>query len=380
MCLGRGASSASNRNAVPSLTELRHRLLCLWALCCCSALACGPPPPPVVVKQLPSPVLSHQREVLDARSIAEALGERAGGAYQVGPGDTVLVAVYRHPELSIAPYAGASLNTPGSRVAGLVVDNDGTIQFPLIGSVQVAGKTSDELRKYLEQELAVYIKEPNVTVQVIFAGSIRYYLLGQFTDPGLKYSDRPLRLLEALSLGGSVQLERASLRSAYVARAGRRLPINFQRLIREGDLQQNVALQSGDVILIPDNASDQAYIFGGAPGSNPRGGAVPFVNGRLNLLQALAQVGFGQREHFQGKLAKTVVIRSESDRGELFMVDAERILQGEAAPFELAPGDVVYVPTTAITDWNQALDQLLPTLQTISGLLTPFVQIKFLSE
>jgi polysaccharide export outer membrane protein len=333
-----------------------------------------------VVKQLPSPVVSHQREVLDARSIAEALGERAGGAYQVGPGDTVLVAVYRHPELSIAPYAGASLNTPGSRVAGLVVDNDGTIQFPLIGSVQVAGKTSDELRKYLEQELAVYIKEPNVTVQVIFAGSIRYYLLGQFTDPGLKYSDRPLRLLEALSLGGSVQLERASLRSAYVARAGRRLPINFQRLIREGDLQQNVALQSGDVILVPDNASDQAYIFGGAPGSNPRGGAVPFVNGRLNLLQALAQVGFGQREHFQGKLAKTVVIRSESDRGELFMVDAERILQGEAAPFELAPGDVVYVPTTAITDWNQALDQLLPTLQTISGLLTPFVQIKFLSE
>lgn len=380
MCLGRGASSASNRNAVPSLTELRHRLLCLWALGCCSALACGPPPPPVVVKQLPSPVVSHQREVLDARSIAEALGERAGGAYQVGPGDTVLVAVYRHPELSIAPYAGASLNTPGSRVAGLVVDNDGTIQFPLIGSVQVAGKTSDELRKYLEQELAVYIKEPNVTVQVIFAGSIRYYLLGQFTDPGLKYSDRPLRLLEALSLGGSVQLERASLRSAYVARAGRRLPINFQRLIREGDLQQNVALQTGDVILIPDNASDQAYIFGGAPGSNPRGGAVPFVNGRLNLLQALAQVGFGQREHFQGKLAKTVVIRSESDRGEMFMVDAERILQGEAAPFELAPGDVVYVPTTAITDWNQALDQLLPTLQTISGLLTPFVQIKFLSE
>jgi polysaccharide export outer membrane protein len=64
----------------------------------------------------------------------------------------------------------------------------------------------------------------------------------------------------------------------------------------------------------------------------------------------------------------------------MFMVDAERILQGEAAPFELAPGDVVYVPTTAITDWNQALDQLLPTLQTISGLLTPFVQIKFLSE
>jgi polysaccharide export outer membrane protein len=158
------------------------------------------------------------------------------------------------------------------------------------------------------------------------------------------------------------------------------LPVNFQRLIREGDLRQNIMLEAGDVILVPDNASEQAFVFGGAPGSNPRGGAVPFVNGRLSLLQALAQVGFGQRERFQGRLEDTVVIRSESDRGELFVVDAERILEGEAASFELAPGDVVFVPTTAITNFNQALEQLLPTLQTISGLLTPFVQIKFLSQ
>ena len=48
--------------------------------------------------------------------------------------------------------------------------------------------------RYLEGELATYVKDPKVTVQVVFTGSIRYYLLGQFTQPGLKYSDRPLRL------------------------------------------------------------------------------------------------------------------------------------------------------------------------------------------
>jgi polysaccharide export outer membrane protein len=56
------------------------------------------------------------------------------------------------------------------------------------------------------------------------------------------------------------------------------------------------------------------------------------------------------------------------------------ILDGEAGPFDLAPGDVVYVPPTAFTSWNEALQQLLPTLQTVSSLLTPFVQIKYLSE
>ena len=344
------------------------------------AMGCGSPPPPVVVKALPSPVVAHRSEVLDPALVARALDGSENRAYQIGPGDTVLVAVYRHPELSITHYTGSTVNTPGGRLAGLVVDNDGTIQFPLIGSVQVAGKTADQLRVFLEQELAAFIKEPNVTVQVVFAGSIRYYLLGQFTAPGLKYSDRPLHLLEALALAGSIQFEGASLRSAYVARAGRRLPVNFQKLIREGDLRQNILLEPGDIILVPDNANEQAFVFGGAPGSNPRGGAVPFVNGRLSLLQALAQAGFGRREHFQGKLSETVVIRSESDRGEMFLVDAERILEGEAASFELAPGDVVYVPSTALTDFNQALEQLLPTLQTISGLLSPFVQIKFLSE
>lgn len=365
---------------VAAVSALGKRWRSLAALAIAGCQACGAPPPPVVVKPLPSPVLAHRAEVLDPAIVAQAIGDSGNRAYQIGPGDTVLVAVYRHPELSITYYTGSTSNTAGARLSGLVVDNDGTIQFPLMGSVQVAGKTADQLRIYLEQELAAFIKEPNVTVQVVFAGSIRYYLLGQFTAPGQKFSDRPLHLLEALSLGGSVDFERASLRSAYVARAGRRLPINFQKLIREGDLKQNIVLETGDVVLIPDNANEQAFVFGGAPGSNPRGGAVPFVQGRLSLLQALAQVGFGRREHYQGRLSDTVVIRSESDRGEMFVVDAERILEGEAASFELAPGDVVYVPSTAITDFNQALEQILPTLQTISGLLTPFVQIKFLSE
>jgi len=350
-------------------------LVLAGALCACSSR------PAVVARSLPSPVVTHRQEVLDPQLVAEIVGERDGDAYRVGPGDTLLVAVYGHPELSIAPYAGVgSITAERARLSGLAIDNDGTIQFPLIGTVQVAGKTSAELRKFLELELVTYVKDPKVTVQVVFTGSIRYYLLGQFTQPGLKYSDRPLRLLEALSLGGSVALEKASLRGAYVARKGKRLPINFHRLIRQGDLTQDIRLRSGDVVLVPDNTHERAYVFGGASGSNPRGGTVTFVNGRLTLLQALAQVGFGTTEHVQAKLSETYVIRSEADRGEIFEIDAARLLQGEAADFELAPGDVVYVPPTWVTSWNQVLSQLLPTLQTISGVLAPFVQIKYLSQ
>jgi polysaccharide export outer membrane protein len=272
------------------------------------------------------------------------------------------------------------MSAQSGRPVGLQVDNDGTVQLPLLGSVPVQGRTLEEVRSLLEDRLGVYLKQPKVAVQVLFAGNIRYYLLGQFTSPGLKTTDRPLGLLEALGLGGSIQLDRASLRTAYVARKGTKLPVDFRRLVLDGDLTQNIRLKSGDVVVVPDQQSERAFVFGGVAGSDPSGGAVPFVAGRLTLLQALAQAGFGESERFRGELSNVHVIRSEGEHGQLFIVDADAIMEGEAAPFELAPGDVVYVPATGLADWDLALDALIPFLQSVAGILQPFVQIKYLSK
>lgn len=349
----------------------------------CTAFAVGCGSQPVITKQMPlrSPVVSVRGEKLDPKVLADLMGQEEKGPYRVGPGDSVLVAVYGHPELSMVPYIGAAgASSQNSRAAGLVVDNDGTIQFPLVGPVQVAGKSSAEMRELLKVQLARYVNDPQITVQVIGTRSIRYHLLGQFSDPGLKFAERPMRLLEALSLGGSVRLDAASLRTAYLARNGRRLPIDFRRLVLDGDMSQNVPLRTGDTVVIPDRSSEQAFVFGAAASGNQRGGVVPFLNGQLNLLQALAQAGFGYRDGAQGSLSTTHIIRSSGDRGELYIVDAKLILNGEAAPFMLAPGDVVYVPPTGVTTWNEAFQQLLPTLQVVSGLLQPFVEIRYLSQ
>jgi polysaccharide export outer membrane protein len=355
-------------------------LAVLWLVCSCAT----PKPSPVVMtKELPSPVVSRKDEVIDPVLVDAVNGAKDGEAYKVGPGDTLLVAVYNHPELALSTYAGtlgAGTVSATGRTAGLYVDNDGTIQFPLIGAVRVAGKTSNELRVYLEEQLARFVKDPRVTVQVLFNGSIRYYLLGQFVTPGLKYADRAMRLLEGLSLGGSIVLDHASLGSAYLMRDGRRLPVNFRRLLRDGDMRQNIWLRGGDTIVVPDNLAEQAFVFGGAAGSNSRGGPVPFINGHLDLLQALAQAGIGFRERVQGKMSDVRVIRSEGDRGQFFVVDVDRILQGDAGSFALAPGDIVFVPPSGVTTWNEVIQTILPTLQSVSGLLNPFVQIKYLSQ
>lgn len=348
------------------------------ATVCCFALACAPKT--YTVKTLPSAVLAKHEQALDPALFAKIAGEADGDAYRIGPGDTLIVAVYGHPELAFSQYSGVTVTMQNGRAPGLIVDTDGSLQLPLLGSVHVAGKTSEQLRSLLEQELGKYLKEPRVTVQVVFNGSIRYYLLGQFTDPGLKYSDRPLRLFEGLALGGSVMLDKASLRGAYVARGNRRIPVNFRKLLRQGDLSQNIPLRTGDIVFVPDNQTDQAFVFGGSSEGNTRGGPVPFVNGQLDVVQALTQAGFGFRDLAQSRLSKVRVLRSEGDRGEFFVVNVTKILKGEAANFPLAPGDIVYAPPTAVTTWNQAMQQLIPTLEAVGGLLTPFVQIKYLME
>jgi polysaccharide export outer membrane protein len=354
-----------------------------WSACIllvAALTACGGAGPAVRVKNLPSPVVSQKEELLDRGLVDAELNGNDGSAYKVGPGDVLMVIVFGHPELAVGTYMpmGVTLSA-NARTVGLVIDNDGTIQLPLLGAVNVSGKTSEEIRALLEQRLATYVKEPHVTVQVLFNGSVRYYLLGEFAQPGVKFADRPMRLLEALALGGSIIMEQASLRGAYVARGTKRLPVNFYRLIREGDMHQNIRLQPEDTIVVPDNRSEQVFVFAGAAGGS-RGGAVPMVNGKLDLLQALAMSGVGYQERAQGRLDQVHVIRSEFDRGQLFVVDANRILKGEAAPFPLAPGDIVFIPETAVTRWNQVIGQLLPSLEAISALLNPFVQIKFLSQ
>jgi len=361
----------------------RAFLVAVFAADCLSSLGCGRPP--VVVHSMPTAVRSRAEAELEPTLVEAAVGEREGDAYRLGAGDTLLVAVYGHPELSIAPFIPAGEpGAQGGRPTGLLVDNDGSVQLPLIGRIVVSGQTSAEVQELLESKLAVYLKEPRVAVQVLFAGNTRYYLVGQFTNPGLKYSDRPLGLLEALALGGSIDLQHASLATSYVARKGKKLPVDFERLVVDGDLRQDIRLKSGDVIVVPDHQNDQAFIFGGVPGSNPgagpTGGAVPFINGHLSLLQALARVGFGQAERLQCDLSDVHIIRSRGDRGELIIVNAAAIMEGEAGTFDLAPGDVVFIPMTALGSWNQALSLLLPSLQTVSGVLNPFVQIKYLSQ
>lgn len=343
------------------------------------------PQVPVTVKTLRvSPVVSTQTQVLSPAEMDQISGPDPRAPYVLGPDDVVQISVYEHPELSAD--AGTASGDVGSNSSGssgtsssisdLMIGSDGTVQLPLIGVVQLGGLTLAQAKSQLTDAYGPYVADANVTINLVQPESMRYYLLGAFAAPGIKYPNHPLTLLQALALGGSVDIPNADLYQAYVAQGDVKLPVDLYQLLIQGDLTQNILLASGDTIVIPSSANENAFVFGAVT----KPGAVLFESGSLSLLQALSDAGLDLASYTNSQLSAVRVIRAGGRSAEFFVVNATMIMNGEAASFPLRPGDIVFVPPTEVATWNQALSELLPSLNTISAILNPFVSIRYLSR
>ena len=168
-------------------------------------------------------------------------GIASGPQYVIGPGDMLNVFVYRAPELSIT----------------LPVRPDGRVSIPLVSDIPAAGRTPSQLSTAIEQRLKEYVKEPNVTVMVTsFVGPFdrQVRVIGEATQPlALPYRDRMTVLDVMIEAKGLTRF--ASGNSAEIVRRSGNtttaIPVRLSDLLRDGDVAQNVAMQPGDTLIIP---------------------------------------------------------------------------------------------------------------------------------
>lgn len=321
--------------------------------------------PPGTVKQISQTGIIEQQAV----AVSAAVVEEGPAEYRVGPGDVLAVKI---PGMTDRTVPGA---VPGvEQPQGFRVYSSGKILLPMVGGVPVAGLAVDEVQMKLHEVFRPYIKEPVITVEILEYKSQTLYLLGKFKSPGVQYLDRPTTLIQGITLGGGLD-ESANLRGARLVRHKRLVPVDIYELINNGDLTQNLPLQSGDTLYVPGNDQQSVFVLGAVKNE----GIVPMLNGRISLVQALSVAGLGLGSSYDHRHVR--IIRSHSPfRGELMVVDLGVIMNGDALPLPLQDGDVVYVPRSGVANWNQAIDDMLPSLQAIGAILQPFVQIKFLAE
>jgi len=163
--------------------------------------------------------------------------------YRIGPGDSLQIFVWNHPELSVT----------------VPVRPDGMISTPLVENMVADGKTPSQLARDMEKALAEYVRTPTVNVIVTtfvgtYGDSIR--VVGQAQTPqSLPYRANMTVLDVMIAVGGLAEFA-AGNRAYIVRREGDKevkVPVRLNSLLNSGDTSANVLMRPGDVLIIPES-------------------------------------------------------------------------------------------------------------------------------
>jgi polysaccharide export outer membrane protein len=165
------------------------------------------------------------------------------GDYVIGSGDKLNIAVYDNPQLS----------------EEVPVRPDGRISIPLIQDIVASGKTPQQLAKEIQGKLKDYVRDPNVTVIVQeFVGPLdrQVRVIGEATDPqAIPYRDG-MTLLDIMVATKGLTKFAAGNRAVLVrhtAGGDKSFHVHLDDLMKDGDIRQNLALQPGDTLIIPQS-------------------------------------------------------------------------------------------------------------------------------
>lgn len=243
----------------------------------------------------------------------------------IHPGDQLTVNVYGQQTLS----------------QNVTVLPDGSIEYPLIGRVQVGGLSVDDATKNISSRLAKYVRHPYVTVAISQLGQPDVLVLGDVKTPG-KYSLRSdAKVTDAIAAAGGIADQDGPLPEARVSDAqGNVQTVSLQKLLHDGDTAQDRSLGEGSVVYVPGPTLMNVVVTGAV--DHP--GQVQVSEGdRLSMAVAKA----GNSAQSNADLNNIRVMRTGPDgKPQEYTVNLYQALEkgDTSADIVLQKGDEVYVP------------------------------------
>lgn len=260
--------------------------------------------------------------------------------YRLGPGDIIEV---------------ESIGEGAAR-ATLTVGPDGKIYYSLLPGVSVWGLSLAESRVLLQQEMAKYVRAiPELVLNLRSVGSQKVWLLGAVRAPGVYPLSVPTTLLDALTAAGGVPSTGADdggdFQRSFVMRNGTLIPVDFARLLKQGDLGQNIYLAPGDFVFLRPAEVPSVYLLGavGTPA------VIPYSR---DLTVARAIIGAGSTVKY-AQQNKVVIVRGGLTQPRVAEVNYHAIITGKEKDVLLQPGDIVYIPYTPFRFVAQMAEEVL---------------------
>jgi len=170
--------------------------------------------------------------------IANAVALAAESTYQIGPGDVLEISVWKDESLT----------------RQLVVPPDGIMSFPLIGDLDVKYMTVTDVRKAITKKLSEYVPDATVSVILLNLNSLQAYVIGKVHKPGQFAITMETSVMQILSMAGGINPfadENKILILRQINNKTVKIPFNHDQVMKGENLQQNILIQRGDVVVVP---------------------------------------------------------------------------------------------------------------------------------
>ena len=264
-------------------------------------------------------------------------------ATRLGPGDELRIAVADVDDIPDRPIR---------------IDSAGQVDLPLVGTIQAAGLTPEQLRQALQARYTKYVTNPQVTVNVTTYESRPVSVLGAVARPGIYQMNSPKRLTDVLALAGgpspdagsTVIITRQSTRGDLVSpglqtehsTTSNTLRIPLDGLISATRPDHDILIDPDDVVTLPKG--DVVYVLGNV---HRAGGFSLASHPSLTVIQAVT-LAEGFSSNAAASRARILRRVEPGTPAKEIKVDADRILQGKDPDQPLLANDILYIPNSAL--------------------------------
>ena len=305
--------------------------------------------------------LPPKQAALPNSNLSQLIRNSGRPEYRISEGDILSIVLTGYP--NITPLPAGDVTNPYA--AGFPVDQQGFVQFPLVGRIKASNMSVTQFTANLQKQLQRYLKYSDPQVKIVNYRGNKFFIDGEVKQPGeFAINDSPVSLYTAISMAGGATPTGDSNNIVF-NRKGVNYNIGLQSLRQLGSSANQIYLQDGDSIHVNSQDRNKVYVLGEFGRVEP----VPIREQGISLAQVLGESkGLDSNT---ANAAKIYVVRDNlnTKTTDIYYVDMQTITSFALANrFEMRANDIVYVDPTGLTRWNRVISALLPSTSAISVL------------